>query len=137
MKYLSILILALFSISADQKMNFRPDLLSESHWVVNVFDGNIHDFEDYDMIIYDSPETDDLPLSIKYRGITFNKDGTFIEHTWNKCGTGNSPNHFKGEFTIIEIGNDQIIKISNSRNWNGEYIVVNLTENNLRLKRKK
>jgi hypothetical protein len=137
MKFLSILIIAFFSTTSEWTKEINIDHLFEERWVINAYGGNINEFEDFDLINYNSPEREDLPDHLKYAGITFQRDGTFIEHVWNKCGTGNPPDHFKAEFKIHKSGQESTIKISKSIKWDGEYVIVALTNDSLKLKRKK
>jgi hypothetical protein len=137
MKYLPILILSLLTSFIYQTNETDIDNLFESHWVVNNENSNFQDLENFEFIIYNSFGTENLPDNLKYAGLTFQQDGTLIEHVWNRCVTGNPPDHFKADFRIEEIGNVSVIKISNSRIWDGDYILESLTETNLKLKRKK
>jgi hypothetical protein len=132
-----IFIFCLISSSFTLNNDVEVDKLFDKRWVRNSDNGDVESTLDFELITANSLKTESLPMHIKFAGITFEKDGTFIEHVWNKCGTGNPPDHFKSNFQIIELGSHITIKITNSRHWDGEYKLLYLTEGRLRMKRTK
>lgn len=140
MKLLSILIIGLLQLNFGvQKENGDLSHLFETRWILNDKDGHIsiQDLDTLSFIRQDSPLTEDLPYHLKYAGLTFQQNGILIEHVWNKCGTGNPPDHYKANWEIINQTEGQILRIENSRKWDGEYIVATLEKQNLQLIRKK
>lgn len=82
-------------------------------------------------IPYNSKQANNLDYQFKYGGISFLENGEFIKHWWNKCGTGNPPNHAKGIFSLHNIDNSMIIQVRGLQPDSMNYKLVSLTENEL------
>ncbi|MFT5970645.1 MAG: hypothetical protein ACI8ZO_001159 [Flavobacteriales bacterium] len=137
MKLLSILFLGFLTSSVTLAQEYELNNLFETRWVVNKNGGNVQNMENFELIIHNSPQTKNLPLHLKHAGLSFKKDGTLIAYTWNKCGTGNPPNHSKARYSIDEITTETVINITDSEIWNGSYVIAVLNMSNLNFKRKK
>lgn len=107
-------------------------------WVVNAPSnpGSFSDLKEIEFILSNSEDAEKLPMHLKYGGISFQKDGVFIEHWWNQCGTGNPPSSKSSEWSISDNGIEKLITISGSNNWNGIYLIDKLDSETLHLIRK-
>ena len=139
---MNILSILLFSslpiISNFNSENGNINLLLETRWILYHNDPKVSP-QDLDTLIlypFESPKTENLHPVFKYAGLTFECEGVLIEHVWNKCATGNPPDHFKATWSIIEQPGSRLIKIEKSIKWNGEYIIVTLEDQKIVLLRK-
>lgn len=138
MKLLSICLISLLHLSFIQKLEkIELDSFTQIRWVLNdkTNAGPVKNEEKLIFIHDGSPLTEELPLHLKYGGLTFKKEGILIEHIWNKCGTGNPPNHYKSNWEFISNSDSPILRIYNSRRWAGEYF-ISIEDNILTLIRK-
>jgi hypothetical protein len=136
MKLLSILFLSFLTSSVTLAQEYELNNLFETRWVVNKNGGNVQNTGNFELIIHNSSRTENLPLHLKHAGLTFKKDGALIEYSWDKCGTGNPPNHSKAHYNIEEIGKVTVINISDSQIWDGQYVISLLSETNFNFRRK-
>ena len=129
-----ITLLALLTSSSFAQDKINSDELIGTRWVLFHDDPNVQ-AEELDTLIfypYKSSKTDSLHPAIKYAGISFESNGVFIEHIWNKCGTGNPPDHYMAEWYELENGGGILmIGINESRKWDGEYTVCWVTAKQL------
>ena len=126
MKLLSICLISLIHLSFSQKLEkIKLTDFIEIRWVLNnkTNAGPVKNDKKLIFINHNSPLVKELPYHLKYGGLTFEKDDILIEHVWNKCGTGNPPNHYKSNWEFIKNSEVQILRIYNSRKWNGEYFI--------------
>ncbi|GEM_PF-6376430 len=107
-------------------------------WLVNdpSNPGSFSELDEINLISYESQEAQNLPMHLKYGGITFQEEGVLIEHWWNRCGTGNPPSSAKGEWEISDGSNERIVTISGTNQWNGAYLIKFIDSETLNLRRK-
>jgi len=125
MKLLSIYLISLFHLSFVSILE-EIELVSftEIRWVLNdKTNSSLKNEEELNFIHHNSFLSEELPRHLKYGGLTFKKDGILIEHVWNRCGTGNPPNHYKSNWEFINNSDVSILRIYNNQKWAGEYFV--------------
>ncbi|WP_417609070.1 hypothetical protein [Owenweeksia hongkongensis] len=133
MNFIPLLILFTLTSSSSLKKEINLDNLFETRWVLNKGGGYIPNLEEFDFVIYNTPQAKDLPYQFQFAGLILKKNGTLLEYVWNKCGTGNPPDFYEAEYQIEKIENEVTIQISNSRQWDGDYIIQGLTKSNLKM----
>jgi hypothetical protein len=97
-------------------------------WVLNSKDLNVEQ-DTLEYVPYNSPLTADLQPLLKYGGISFRKNGIFLQHHWKKCGNDNSPNFSESGWTIVNDKNKTILIIESNKKI--EYYIYSLSSDKL------
>ena len=96
--FCSTIFFTTINIYSQEKTDFDTNFII-GEWVLNSKNLNIKQ-DTLEYIPYNSPLTTELHPVLKYGGIRFEWNGVFVQHIFQKCGTGNPPASFKGNWTI-------------------------------------
>ena len=136
MKFITTLLMfALFGNNVFAQTDL--DDLLETRWILNLQDGSVpvEDLEQLNFVTVDSPITEGLHMQFRYGGLTFKPNGLLIVHVWNKCGTGNPPNHYDAHWELITNTENTVLVISDTHQWEGKYFVQFVSPDLLKLSR--
>ena len=116
---------------AQDSINFNPKELI-GHWVLYHDIPHVypHKQDTLEYVPFSSPLTKDLHPALKYGGIQFKNNGLFVQHVFQKCGTGNPPDSFDGSWTIIKY-NDKLILSIKINERSREYYIYFLSKEKL------
>lgn len=118
-------------LSAQDTIKLNPKELI-GHWVLYYKIQHVYPpkQDTLEYVPFNSPLTEDLHPALKYGGIQFKNNGLFLQHVFNKCGTGNPPDSFDGSWTIIK-DNDKLILSIKINERSREYYIYFLSVDKL------